>query len=69
MGYVSDLQRARWWDMSVHLRLPLVGHVCQLKAGVRWWDMFLVQEVMALLMVQEVTLEDALMGRERQSER
>ena len=58
--------------MCVHLRLPLVGYVCQLKAGVheaRWWDMLLGQEVVALLMVQEVTLEEALLGRERQSER
>jgi hypothetical protein len=54
--------------MFVHLRLPLVGYVCQLKAGVlisRWWDMFLVQEVVALLMVQE----EALLGRERSWER
>jgi hypothetical protein len=31
--------------------------------------MLLVQEVVAWLMVQEVTLEEALLGRERQSER
>jgi hypothetical protein len=63
---------AHWWGMFVHLRLPLVGYVCQLKAGVlisRWWDMFLVQEVVALLMVQQVTLVEALLGMERSSER
>jgi hypothetical protein len=32
-------------------------------------DDFLVQEVVALLMVQEVTVVEALLGRERQSER
>ena len=65
MGYVSDLL---WWSMSVNLTMPLVGYVCPLKAGVlisRWWDMLLVQEVVALLMVQEVTLGEALLGMER----
>ena len=66
MGYVRDLL---WWSMSVNLTMPLVGYVCQLKAGVRWWDMLLVQEVVAWLMVQEVTVVEALLGRERQSER
>ena len=50
-GMVGIRNRA-WWG-------------CQLKAGVCWWDMFLVQEEVALVMVQEVTLEEALLGRER----
>jgi hypothetical protein len=54
-----------------NLTLPLVGYVCQLNTGlvIRWWDMLLVQEVVAWLMVQEVTLVEALLGMERYSER
>ena len=48
-----------------------MGYVCQLNTDlvIRWWDMFLVQEVVAWLMVQEVTLVEALLGMERSSER
>ena len=55
----------------VNLTLPLVGYVCQLNTGlvIRWWDMLLVQEVVTWMMVQEVTVVEALLGRERQSER
>ena len=57
--------------MSVNLTMPLVGYVSQLKAGVLISALVgyvLVQEV-TWLMVQEVTLLEALLGRERQSER
>ena len=55
----------------VNLTMPLVGYVCQLNTDlvIRWWDMLLVQEVVAWLMVQEVTVVEALLGRERAWER
>ena len=65
MGYVSALL---WWIISVNLTMPLVGYVCQLRAEGALVGYVLVQEV-TWLMVQEVTLVEALLGMERQSER